>query len=148
MKHRVCTTPISCATAPTSRSTSTWGSATTPVKVCADATIIFPLIVSQMYARDVDAWRESTTDFICSIDDTTIKKPDISDANYALWKTPCSTSKFTLSREGYLLVIHLLTLRCLLHHDYLDLFQTELPPFRKGPYFILYFLSRGWSTGW
>ena len=148
MKHRACTTPTSCATAPTSRSTSTRGSATTPVKVCADATFVFPLIVSQMYARDVDAWRESTTDFICSIDDTTIKKSDISDANYALWKTPCSTSKFTLSSEGYGLVIHLLTLRCLLHHDYLDLFQTELPPFRKGPYFILYFLSRGWSTGW
>ena len=91
-------------------------SATTPVKVCADATIVFPLIVSQ--------------------------------TNYALWKTPCSTSKFTLSSEGYGLVIHLLTLRCLLHHDYLDLFQTELPPFRKGPYFIIYFLSRGWSTGW
>jgi hypothetical protein len=86
------------------------------VKVCADATIVFPLIVSQ--------------------------------TNYAPWKTPCSTSKFTLSSEGYGLVIHLLTLRCLLHHDYLDLFQTELPPFRKGPYFIIYFLSRGWSTGW
>ena len=40
-----------------------------PVKVCADATIVFPLIVSQTFARDVDAWRESTRDCICWIDD-------------------------------------------------------------------------------
>ena len=96
----------------------------------------------------IDSWRESTMDFICWIDDATIKKPDISDANYALWKMHCSNSKSTLSSQGYGLVIHLLTLPCLLYHDYLDLFQTELPPFRKGPYFIIYFLSRGWSTGW
>jgi deoxyhypusine synthase len=40
-----------------------------PVKVCADATIVFPLLVSQTFARDVDAWRESTRDCICWIDD-------------------------------------------------------------------------------
>jgi deoxyhypusine synthase len=40
-----------------------------PVKVCADATIVFPLIVSQTFARDVDAWRESTRDCVCWIDD-------------------------------------------------------------------------------
>jgi deoxyhypusine synthase len=36
-----------------------------PVKVCADATIVFPLLVSQTFARDVDAWRESTRDCVC-----------------------------------------------------------------------------------
>jgi hypothetical protein len=73
------------------------------------------------YARDVDAWRESTMDFICWIDGAKIE-PVISDANYALWKTHCSNSKFTLSSQGYRLVIHVLPLRCLLHRDYLDLF--------------------------
>ncbi|KAL3810043.1 hypothetical protein ACHAXA_009456 [Cyclostephanos tholiformis] len=40
-----------------------------PVKVCADATIAFPLLVSQTFARDVDAWKESTRDCVCWIDD-------------------------------------------------------------------------------
>jgi deoxyhypusine synthase len=39
-----------------------------PVKVCADATIVFPLLVSQTFARDVDAWKESTKDCVCWID--------------------------------------------------------------------------------
>ena len=36
-----------------------------PVKVCADATIVFPLIVSQTFAKDVEEWKESTKDSIC-----------------------------------------------------------------------------------
>ena len=64
------------------------------------------------------------------------------------WKRSATFESPLFQVRGYGLVIHLLSLGCLLHHDYLDLFQTELPPFRKGPYFIIYFLSRGWSTGW
>ncbi|KAL3786210.1 hypothetical protein ACHAW5_000033 [Stephanodiscus triporus] len=40
-----------------------------PVKVCADATVVFPLIVSQTFARDVEGWKESTRDCVCWIDD-------------------------------------------------------------------------------
>mmetsp|Transcript_23612 Transcript_23612/g.33126 ORF Transcript_23612/g.33126 Transcript_23612/m.33126 type:complete len:441 (-) Transcript_23612:1147-2469(-) len=36
-----------------------------PVKVCAEATIVFPLIVSQTFAKDVNAWKESTKDCVC-----------------------------------------------------------------------------------
>jgi len=36
-----------------------------PVKVCADATIAFPLIVSQTFAKDLQAYKESTKDAIC-----------------------------------------------------------------------------------
>ena len=36
-----------------------------PVKVCADATIVFPLIVSQTFAKDVEEWKERTKDSIC-----------------------------------------------------------------------------------
>ena len=39
-----------------------------PVKVCADATIVFPLIVSQTFAKDVEEWKESTKDSICWIE--------------------------------------------------------------------------------
>jgi deoxyhypusine synthase len=36
-----------------------------PVKVCAEATIVFPLIVSQTFAKDVDQWKEDTKDCVC-----------------------------------------------------------------------------------
>lgn len=36
-----------------------------PVKVCADATIVFPLIVSQTFAKDVEQWKEDTKDTVC-----------------------------------------------------------------------------------
>jgi deoxyhypusine synthase len=36
-----------------------------PVKVCADATIVFPLVVSQTFAKDVEAWKASTIDTVC-----------------------------------------------------------------------------------
>ena len=41
-----------------------------PVKVCADATIVFPLIVSQTFAKEVEQWKESTKHCICWLDDT------------------------------------------------------------------------------
>jgi deoxyhypusine synthase len=40
-----------------------------PVKVTGDATILFPLIVSQTFAKDVEAWKESTADTLCWLDD-------------------------------------------------------------------------------
>jgi len=40
-----------------------------PVKVCADATIVFPLIVSQTFAKDVDEWKELTKDSVCWLED-------------------------------------------------------------------------------
>jgi len=40
-----------------------------PVKVCSDATIAFPLIVSQTFAKDVAQWQEETTDTVCWFDD-------------------------------------------------------------------------------
>eukprot|EP00980_Cylindrotheca_fusiformis_P004467 scaffold953_cov141-Cylindrotheca_fusiformis.AAC.11 len=40
-----------------------------PVKVTMDATIAFPLIVSQTFAKDVEQWKESTKDTVCFIDD-------------------------------------------------------------------------------
>ena len=39
-----------------------------PVKVCADATIVFPLLVSQTFAKDVDEWQESTEGCVCWLD--------------------------------------------------------------------------------
>jgi len=39
-----------------------------PVKVSADATIVFPLLVSQTFAKDVEAWKEATKDCVCWID--------------------------------------------------------------------------------
>ena len=58
-----------------------WGkirSTARPVKVCADATIVFPLIVSQTFARDVEGWKESTRDCVCWIDDACEEKRSIS----------------------------------------------------------------------
>jgi len=40
-----------------------------PVKVTCDATIAFPLIVSQTFAKDVDQWKQDTKDTACFIDD-------------------------------------------------------------------------------
>jgi len=36
-----------------------------PVKVCADATIVFPLIVSQTFAKDVEEWKRDMEGTIC-----------------------------------------------------------------------------------
>lgn len=40
-----------------------------PVKVCADATIVWPLIVSQTFAKNVQQWKEDTKDCVCWIYD-------------------------------------------------------------------------------
>lgn len=40
-----------------------------PVKVTADASIVFPLIVASTFAKDVEAWKESTKDCVCWVDD-------------------------------------------------------------------------------
>mmetsp|Transcript_7524 Transcript_7524/g.18512 ORF Transcript_7524/g.18512 Transcript_7524/m.18512 type:complete len:464 (-) Transcript_7524:372-1763(-) len=40
-----------------------------PVKVTCDATIAFPLIVSQTFAKDVDEWKASTANTACFVDD-------------------------------------------------------------------------------
>jgi deoxyhypusine synthase len=36
-----------------------------PVKVSCDATIVWPLIVSQTFAKDVEEWKESSKDTVC-----------------------------------------------------------------------------------
>lgn len=43
-----------------------------PVKVCADATVVFPLIVSQTFAKNVEEWKESVKDTVCWADDLDI----------------------------------------------------------------------------
>lgn len=40
-----------------------------PVKVCADATIAFPLIVSQTFAKDVEGWKERAKGTVCWFED-------------------------------------------------------------------------------
>ena len=40
-----------------------------PVKVTMDATIAFPLIVSQTFAKDVEQWKEDAKNTVCHIDD-------------------------------------------------------------------------------
>lgn len=40
-----------------------------PVKVCCDATIAFPLIVSQTFAKDVDEWKSSVEGCVCWAED-------------------------------------------------------------------------------
>jgi len=40
-----------------------------PVKVCADATVVFPLIVSQTFAKGVEAWKKDTKDCVCWLAD-------------------------------------------------------------------------------
>jgi deoxyhypusine synthase len=44
-----------------------------PVKVTADATLVFPLLVSQTFAKDVDEWKESVKDTVCWIDDLDVE---------------------------------------------------------------------------
>jgi deoxyhypusine synthase len=39
-----------------------------PVKVCADATIVFPLIVSQTFAKDLDSFKERNEGCVCWLD--------------------------------------------------------------------------------
>ena len=36
-----------------------------PVKVCADATISFPLIVSHDFAKDVEGWKKDDKESVC-----------------------------------------------------------------------------------
>eukprot|EP00956_Cyclotella_meneghiniana_P032978 scaffold92589_cov69-Cyclotella_meneghiniana.AAC.2 len=43
-----------------------------PVKVCADATIVFPFIVSQTFAQDVEAWQKETADCVCWLADEAV----------------------------------------------------------------------------
>lgn len=40
-----------------------------PVKVNADATLAFPLIVSQTFAKDVEQWKRETENCVCWVDD-------------------------------------------------------------------------------
>jgi deoxyhypusine synthase len=49
-----------------------WGkirSTAHPVKVCADATIVFPLIVSQTFAKDLQQWHETVESTVCHVGD-------------------------------------------------------------------------------
>jgi len=39
-----------------------------PVKVCADASLVFPLIVSQTFAKNLEQWKEETKDCVCWLD--------------------------------------------------------------------------------
>ena len=40
-----------------------------PVKVSMDATVAFPLIVSQTFAQRVEEWREMAKDTVCHVDE-------------------------------------------------------------------------------
>lgn len=40
-----------------------------PVKVNVEATIAFPLIVSQTFAKDVETWKKQTENCVCWVDD-------------------------------------------------------------------------------
>ena len=42
------------------------------MKVCADATIVFPFIVSQTFAQDVEAWQKETADCVCWLADEAV----------------------------------------------------------------------------
>jgi deoxyhypusine synthase len=42
-----------------------------PVKVYADATIVFPFIVSQTFAKNVEAWKKETSECVCWLADET-----------------------------------------------------------------------------
>ena len=41
----------------------------TPVKVMAEASIVFPLMVVVTFAKDVEKWKEDIKDCVCWIDD-------------------------------------------------------------------------------
>lgn len=45
-----------------------------PVKVCADATVVFPLIVSQTFAKNVEEWKESVKDTVCWASDLDVEE--------------------------------------------------------------------------
>lgn len=45
-----------------------------PVKVTCDATVAFPLIVSQTFAKNVKKWKQETEDAACFIDDLKLEK--------------------------------------------------------------------------
>lgn len=40
-----------------------------PVKVTADATLVFPLLVNQTFAKNVDDWKQRVKDTVCWVDD-------------------------------------------------------------------------------
>jgi hypothetical protein len=40
-----------------------------PVKVTAEASIVFPLVVAATFAKDVVEWEQETKDCVCWIDD-------------------------------------------------------------------------------
>jgi deoxyhypusine synthase len=40
-----------------------------PVKVTADATLVFPLLVNQTFAKNVDEWKQRVKDTVCWVDD-------------------------------------------------------------------------------
>jgi deoxyhypusine synthase len=40
-----------------------------PVKVTGEATIVFPLLVSQTFAKNVDEWKKETCGTVCHVDD-------------------------------------------------------------------------------
>lgn len=47
-----------------------------PVKVCADATIVFPLIVSQTFSKNIEEWREANSGCACWIGDLAVDKEE------------------------------------------------------------------------
>ena len=47
-----------------------------PVKVCGDATIVFPLLVSQTFAKDVEEWKQAVKGTVCHVDDLDPKEQD------------------------------------------------------------------------
>jgi len=45
-----------------------------PVKVCADATVVFPLIVSQTFAKNIEEWRKASDGCVCWLEDLIVDK--------------------------------------------------------------------------
>jgi deoxyhypusine synthase len=41
-----------------------------PVKICSEATVVFPLIVSQTFAKNVEQWKSSTQNSMCWTDES------------------------------------------------------------------------------
>lgn len=46
-----------------------------PVKVSCDATIAFPLLVSQTFAKDVEEWKQKKVGTACHLDDLPTSVP-------------------------------------------------------------------------
>lgn len=44
-----------------------------PIKVCANVSLIFPLIISQTFAKHVEEWKESVEDCVCWIEDSWVE---------------------------------------------------------------------------